>query len=48
MRILKKYPALTVGLEQIPTRDLKRLKRELEDKSKPLIFDGDVVSKQGY
>lgn len=44
MRILKKYPWLTVGLDQIPTRDLKRLKKELEDKKSKLIFDGNILA----
>lgn len=41
MKIEQKYPALHAGLDQIPTRDLRRLERHIVA-GKPMITDGHV------
>ena len=46
---VRDYGNLKVGIGQIVDRqDLLRLKEALEDASSPLIFDGLVVSNEGY
>lgn len=47
MKVQDKWPALYVGLNQIPTRDLKRLLRELEDRESELYFDGTIRDGDG-
>jgi hypothetical protein len=43
----EKWPALAKGLDQIPTKDLRRLEGELVDKKKPLLFTGEVFTASG-
>jgi hypothetical protein len=45
---LEKWPALAKGLDQIPTKDLRRLEGELQDLSTPLVFSGAVKTHDGY
>ena len=43
MKIKYKYPALYLGLNQIPTKDLKRGLKRIESHPEDIIYDGRIT-----